>query len=144
MSRGAGSAVTAEVPAEDEQRIRALLARLFEAWAQGDGEAYARCFTEDCDYITFNGIHLRGRRENASLHSALLRTVLRGSRLSADILRLAQLAPDVALVHTAGRGRKRSFQTYMLTRVGGEWLVRSFQNTRVQPFSVWLTRRIQG
>jgi uncharacterized protein (TIGR02246 family) len=129
--------------AEDEQRIRALLARLFAAWAQGDGEAYARCFTEDCDYITFNGMHVRGRRENASLHSALFRTVLRGSKLSADVLRLERLAPEVALVHTAGRGRKRSLQTYVLTKAGGEWLIRSFQNTRVQPFSIWLTGRMR-
>jgi uncharacterized protein (TIGR02246 family) len=129
--------------AEDEQRIRALLARLLEAWAQGDGEAYARCFTEDCDYITFNGMQLHGRRDNASLHSALFRSVLRGSKLCADIVRLERLAPDVALVHTAGRGRKGSLQTYVLTRTSGEWLIRSFQNTRVQPFSVWLTRRMQ-
>jgi uncharacterized protein (TIGR02246 family) len=59
--------------AEDEQRIRALLARMFEAWANGDGEAYASCFTDDCDYITYNGIHLRGRSENASLHNALFK-----------------------------------------------------------------------
>jgi uncharacterized protein (TIGR02246 family) len=128
---------------EDEQRIRALLARLFDAWAKGDGEAYALCFSEDCDYITFNGMHLRGRRENASLHSALFKGVLRGSRLSADVLEIELLAPGVALMHTAGRGRKRSFQSYVLTKASGEWLIRSFQNTKVQPLSVWLTRRMQ-
>lgn len=137
------SDATPGVLPEEERQIRAVLERLFDAWARGDGEAYAGCFTENCDYITFNGMHLHGRHENASLHGALFRTVLRGSRLSADILAIELLAPGVAVVHTAGRGRRRSFQTYVLTKASGAWLVRSFQNTRVQPFSIWLTRRMQ-
>jgi uncharacterized protein (TIGR02246 family) len=127
-------------PGHDEDAIRALLARLFDAWARGDGDAYADCFTEDCDYITFNGIHLRGRDENAKLHVGLFRTVLRGSRLSADVESIVFLAADVALMHTAGDVRKKSYQTYVLTRAGGNWLIRSFQNTKVQPFSVSMTR----
>jgi uncharacterized protein (TIGR02246 family) len=128
--------------AEDEQRIRALLARMFEAWANGDGEAYASCFTDDCDYITYNGIHLRGRSENASLHNALFQTVLRGSKLSADVERIEFLASGTALMHTAGRGRKKSYQTFVLMKVGAEWLIKSFQNTKVHPFSAWMTRMI--
>lgn len=127
-------------PNIDEEQIRALLARLFEAWAKGDGDAYANCFTEDCDYVTFNGMHLRGRAENAGLHTALFQTVLRGAQLSADVESIVLLAPDVALMHTVGSGRKRSYQTYVLTKAGGNWLIRSFQNTKVQPFSVSMTR----
>jgi uncharacterized protein (TIGR02246 family) len=129
--------------AEDEQAIRDLLARLFDAWARGDADAYARCFSEDCDYITFNGMHLHGRSENASLHRALFRTVLRGTRISADILRIRLLAPHVALMHTAGRRGGKSFQTYVLSKAGQEWQIVSFQNTRVRPFSVWLTELMQ-
>jgi uncharacterized protein (TIGR02246 family) len=128
----------------DEQSIRALLARMFDAWAAGDGDAYAHCFTADCDYITFNGMHLRGRAENADLHNVLFRTVLRGSKISADVARIEFLAADVALMHTAARERKKSYQTYVLTKASGEWLIRSFQNTSVQPLSVWITRLIQG
>jgi uncharacterized protein (TIGR02246 family) len=129
--------------AEDEQLIRALLARLSEMWAKGNGDAYAGCFTEDCDYITFNGIHLRGRAENAALHGALFRTVLRGTRLSADIESIEFLAPGVAIAHTTGQGRKRSYQTYVLTKTGADWLIKSFQNTKVQPLSIWMTRLMQ-
>ena len=128
---------------EDEQSIRAP-GRVLEAWASGEGEAYARCFTEDCDYITYNGIHLRGRRENASLHTALFRGPLRGSKLYADIERVERLAPGIALMHTIGGGRNKSYQTYVLTKVGSEWLIRSFQNTKVQPLSVWVTRMMQA
>jgi uncharacterized protein (TIGR02246 family) len=129
--------------AKDEQLIRVLLARLSEMWASGDGDAYAGCFTEDCDYITFNGIHLRGRAENAHLHGALFRTVLRGTRLTADIEKIEFLAPGVAIVHTVGQGRKKSHQTYVLIKIGVDWLIKSFQNTKVQPLSVWVTRLMQ-
>jgi uncharacterized protein (TIGR02246 family) len=129
-------------PAADEMAVRDLLVRLFEAWCQGDGEAYGACFTENSDYIAFNGIHLRGRQENARLHSALFRGVLKGSTISAEVSFLEFLAPTAALVHTVGRGRKRSFQTYVVVKLGNEWRIRSFQNTRVQPLSAWLTRKL--
>jgi uncharacterized protein (TIGR02246 family) len=125
---------------EDKNSIHSLLARLYDAWARGDGECYAACFAEESDYITFNGIHLCGRAENAELHGALFRSVLKGTRLSAEIERIELLGSGVALVHTVGSGRKKSYQTYVMVKSDGEWLIRSFQNTRVQPLSVWMTR----
>jgi uncharacterized protein (TIGR02246 family) len=127
----------------DENSIHLLLARLYDAWARGDGDAYAACFAEKSDYITFNGIHLRSRAENAKLHGALFRSVLKGAQLSAQIESLELLSSGVALLHTVGSGRKKSYQTYVLVKSDSEWLIRSFQNTRVQPFSAWITRWMQ-
>lgn len=129
--------------ADDDNSIRLLLLRLHDAWARGDGDAYAACFTEKSDYITFSGIHLRTRAENAELHAALFRSVLKGTKLSAEIESVELLSNSVALVHTVGRARKKSYQTFVLVKSDGEWLIRSFQNTRVQPFSAWITRRFQ-
>src|ERR1700733_9308840 len=128
---------------DDETAIRSLLTRLYDAWAHGDGAAYSQCFAEQSDYITFNGMHLRGRAENAALHSALFRGVLKGTRLSAEIASIVPLSSGIALVHTAGSGRKKSYQTYILVKSGADWLIRSFQNTRVQPLSIWITRWAQ-
>jgi uncharacterized protein (TIGR02246 family) len=128
---------------EDETAIRSVMTRLYDAWRRGDGAAYAQCFAEQSDYITFNGIHLRGRAENAALHSALFGGALKGTTLSAEIGSIAPLSSGVALVHTTGSGRKRSYQTYVLVKLGADWLIRSFQNTRVQPLSVWVTRWAQ-
>ncbi|MGA2879987.1 MAG: SgcJ/EcaC family oxidoreductase [Bryobacteraceae bacterium] len=128
---------------DDENAIRLLLARLYDAWERGDGAGYAACFAQKSDYITFNGIHLRGQAENAELHGALFRSALRGTKLSAEIESIEVLSSGVALVHTVGRGRKKSYQTYVLVKSGGQWEIRSFQNTRVQPFSVWITRWMQ-
>jgi uncharacterized protein (TIGR02246 family) len=124
----------------DENAIRLLLARLYDAWARGDGPGYAACFAQKSDYITFNGIHLRGRAENAELHGALFRSVLKGTKLSAEIESIELLSSGVALVHTVGSGRKKGYQTYVLIKSGGQWEIRSFQNTRFQPFSAWITR----
>jgi uncharacterized protein (TIGR02246 family) len=123
--------------------IRSLLARLYDAWARGDGDAYAACFDERSDYITFNGVHLRTRAENAELHSALFRGILNGTKLSAEIESIELLSSSIALVHTMGTGRKKSYQTYVLVKSANEWLIRSFQNTRVQRFSIWITRWMQ-
>jgi uncharacterized protein (TIGR02246 family) len=132
------------IPANnDEAAIRALLARMYDAWTRGDGKAYAACFTENSDYITFNGLHLRGRTENAALHGALFRGPLKGSKLSAEIVGLEFLAPGVVLLHTASKGRKPSYQTIVLIKQDGDWFIRSFQNSRVQTFSVWITRWLQ-
>jgi uncharacterized protein (TIGR02246 family) len=117
------SGKAALLAAEDENAIRSVLARLCDAWARGDGEAYAACFAENSDYITFNGMHLRGRAENAKLHSALFRGVLKGTKLSAEIESLELLASGVALIHTAGSGRKTSRQTYVLVKSGADWLI---------------------
>jgi uncharacterized protein (TIGR02246 family) len=131
------------VSTDDETAIRSLLTRLYNAWAHGDGAAYAQCFAERSDYITFNGMHLRGRTENAALHSALFRGVLKDTKLSADIENIELLSSGIALVHTAGSGRKKSYQTYVLMKSGDDWLIRSFQNTRVQALSIWITRWAQ-
>jgi uncharacterized protein (TIGR02246 family) len=128
---------------DDDNSIRLLLARLYDAWACGDGDAYAACFAQKSDYITFNGIHLRTRAENAELHGALFKSGLKVAKLSAEIESLELLSSSIALVHTVGSGRKKSYQTYVLVKSDAEWLIRSFQNTRVQPFSAWITRWMQ-
>jgi hypothetical protein len=48
------------------------------------------------------------------------------------------------LPHTAGQGRTKSYQTYVLTKIGGEWLIKSFQNTKAQPVSVWQAVLLPG
>jgi uncharacterized protein (TIGR02246 family) len=124
----------------DKHAIRALLARLAEAWAKGDASAYAACFTEDASYITFNGLFLKGRAENLSLHDALFKTILKGTTISSEIVGIELLSDNIGLVHTASTGRKESLQTYVVVRTPSGWLIRSFQNTRIDSFSAWITQ----
>ena len=114
------------------------------AWNAGDGDAYAALFTKDCDYIAFDGTHLKGRQANASHHQDLFATVLKGSRMVFEgDPNVRFLAADVALMHAMGSvlmpwqsevtAKRRSNQTYVVVRVGGRWLVTAFHNTRYRP-----------
>jgi uncharacterized protein (TIGR02246 family) len=138
---------TAESP--DVIAVRSLIDRMCDAWAAGDAIAYADCFTQDSDYVTYNGVHLHGREENAALHAALFRGVLKGTKLSARIESVAFLSPNVTLIHTSGAGAKRrqessrhrkSIQTLVAVKQDQQWRIRAFQNVRIRPFSIWVTR----
>lgn len=42
--------------------IEYLFEKLKLAWDRGDGEAYGACFTEDADYVTFQGSICKGEK----------------------------------------------------------------------------------
>ncbi len=92
----------AEITA-NEAAVRALYQQLIEAW--GDTDTYAALFTEDGDYIAFDGSHARGRTEIARAHRPLFEGILKGSRLvEVGIpVEVRFLSPDVALVHRGGQ-----------------------------------------
>ena len=73
------SRLSVEEIAATESAVRTLYQNLIEAW--GDADSYAALFTEEGDYITFDGSHARGRAEIASAHRPLFEGILKGSRL---------------------------------------------------------------
>jgi uncharacterized protein (TIGR02246 family) len=145
------SNATTEATEAAETEVRAHFEKNRLAWA--DTDAYGATFTEDADYLTFYGGRMRGRRGIEDGHRGLFEGVLKGSRLWAAVDGVVFPAPDVALVHSRGgvlkgkrtrpSARALSVQTYVMVRGGdGQWLIRSFQNTRYRPriegFSNWL------
>ena len=138
----------------DERTISELFEQLLEDWARGDGDAYGSRFTEDADYVAFDGTHTRGREDISTSHQELFDKWLKGSRLTGRILSVKFLAPDVALVHATGgtvvRGKtepspeRDSIQTLVAVRRDAEWRFAAFHNGRVRPigggfaaFLVW-------
>ena len=127
----------------DEAQILALFDDLLEDWGRGDGEAYGSRFTEDADYVAFDGTRTRGRREIAASHQQLFDKWLKGTRLTGRILSVTFLGSDVALVHATGstimRGKsvpspeRDSIQTLVAVRDGGGWRFAAFHNSRVRP-----------
>ena len=125
----------------DEQAVRDLFRELLEAWGRGDGPAYGALFTEDADYVAFDGSNRRGSQAIASEHQQLFDTWLKGTRLVEQIDSLRFLAPDVALVHATGgtifpgqrdeRGRRPSIQTLVAVKRDGTWRFTAFHNTRI-------------
>ncbi len=130
---------------DDFDALRALMQRSVQAWGAGDAEAYAACFTEDADYVVFDGARLHGRAINAVMHHRAVEGPLKGSRLEAQLESVRFLSPGVALVHSRAqlvrRGRRRSGQMFRQTLVAvcrdGEWAYAAFQNTRIIDRPMW-------
>ena len=127
----------------DEAKIRALFGDLLGDWGRGDGEAYGSRFTEDADYVAFDGTHTRGRREISTSHQQLFDKYLEGTRLTGCVLSIKFIRKNVALVHATGgtvmRGKTRpsperaSIQTLVAVRESEEWRFAAFHNCRVRP-----------
>lgn len=126
----------------DEQALRDLFHDLSERWNQGDGEAYGTCLTEGCDYVTFNGQHLKGRKEVAKVHQQLFDGVLKGSKMAHSVKDIRFLTPDLAIVHVVGavnlRWQKKapkgrdSINTNVVIKENGEWKITAFHNCRIK------------
>jgi uncharacterized protein (TIGR02246 family) len=139
--------------AADERILRERVHQMFDCWNRGDGHAYAAFYTEDSDYVAFDGRRLQGRSANAELHQALFDGFfLRGSRIEGDVDSVRFVTPDVAIVHSSGGVRlrwqkrlapgRRSSQTLVAVRRDGDWRFAAFHNTRIQPTSGFGFRRI--
>lgn len=134
----------------DEAEVRALLQRLNEAW--GDADVYAALFTEDADYVIFDGSQVTGRAAIAESHRPLFEGFMRGSRLASQITDLRFLTPDVALVHSKGAviqkrqkqasRRAISVQTTVVVRRDGRWQITAFHNTRYRPWNESLLGKV--
>ena len=48
--------------------IRSLYERMMDGWNEGSGNDFAAPFTDDADFVGFDGTHLRGRQEIALFH----------------------------------------------------------------------------
>ncbi len=136
-----------ESTAPDRRAIKTLIDGLAEAWNRHDGVAYASAFTDDADYVAFDGTHVRGRRAIARLHRYLFENALRASRRIFDgNPRLRFLSPDTAVAIIEGAvmmpwqrrsvRRRRSIQTYILVKRDGEWRITAFHTSRVRPMPV--------
>jgi uncharacterized protein (TIGR02246 family) len=127
----------------DEAKIHELFEDLLEDWGRGDGEAYGSRFTDDADYVAFDGSHTKGREDIAFSHQRLFDKFLKGTRLTGRILSIKFPGPDVALIHATGgtvmRGKTKpsperaSIQTLVAVREGSAWRFAAFHNSRVRP-----------
>src|SRR5689334_10110180 len=115
----------------DAEEIRALYLAAMRGWNAGSGEAFAEPFTEDADFIAFDGVCFHGRHEIARFHDPLFKTHLKGTRLVGDVTDVRFVASDVAILHAHGgtvmrgkRGPARerdSVQTMVAVKRDGRW-----------------------
>jgi uncharacterized protein (TIGR02246 family) len=115
----------------DEDAIRAIHQQMIDAWNAGDGTAFAAPFTDDADFVAFEGTHLKGRREIALFNQRIFDTVMKGSRLGGEVKFVRILSPGLAVMHSVVRvtlsgqteaspGRD-SMQLTVVTKRDGQW-----------------------
>ena len=124
-----------------EAAIRYLFSELLDDWGRGDGHAYGSRFTEDADYVAFDGSHTKGRQEISSSHQELFDRWVKGTRLVGSVESVRFLGPEVALVHATGstvfpgedkpRPSRDSIQTLVAVKREGAWIFKAFHNSRI-------------
>jgi uncharacterized protein (TIGR02246 family) len=126
--------------AADEHAIRAILRRMIEAWNAGDGTAFAAPFTDEVDFVVWEGTHLEGRQELAGFTQQIFDTVVKGSRLEGEVKFVRFLSPALAVMHsvvrTTLRGQTKpspsrdSMELIVVTKRDGQWRGQSLMNAR--------------
>lgn len=134
----------------ERRAIQQLGQALQDAWNRGDAAGYASLFTDDADFVAWNGMHGCGRQAIEDGHRPLFEGPLAGSRMvlagdgteSAPPQSLRFVRPDVAIMVTSGSVAlanqsttgpdHQSVQTFALIKNGNRWQVTAFHNTRQQ------------
>ncbi|MEV4159174.1 SgcJ/EcaC family oxidoreductase [Nonomuraea dietziae] len=108
-----------------------LLRRLTETWNAGDATAYAALFTDDADYITYFGLHLKGRQAIEDSHRELFKLPIKLDTPSAEPL-IRRLSPEVQLAIVQGGSNGRpSIVSFAAVETAEGLRFAFFQNTRV-------------
>lgn len=131
---------------DDNAQVREVFERLMKAWTDNDAEAYGQCFTEDADYIAYDGSRASGRQQVVESHDKLFRGVLKGSALNGDVENVRFPARDVAVLigtgsvlmpwHSRMPKSRQSRQTAVLVRTPDGWRITALQNGRVRPLRI--------
>lgn len=132
--------IEAYTQSDDERKIRRVFERLSGAWNIGDAKQFASLFTEDCDYITFRGQHIIGRKNNEELHEQLFKTFLKNTTLATEMKQIKFISEDVAVVHCLGavsstlknNATKNKINTNVLVKTNGEWKIAAFHNSKIE------------
>lgn len=130
----------------DDRELRALFDRMCAAWTAGDAVDYGACFTDDCDYVSFDGTRAHGRAAVVDSHVKLFSGVLYGSALVGRVEGIRHLDGDVALVHGTGSvrvawrrelpRRRLTRNTITAVRTPQGWRAASIHNGRIRPVGV--------
>jgi uncharacterized protein (TIGR02246 family) len=128
--------------AEDKAMIRAAVKQMERGWNMKSGAEFAKPFAEDADYVVINGMHVKGRADNAKSHQYIFDIIYKESSLVATVKQIRFLRPDVAVVHgvsiltfkSNGEEKRGSgFVTQVMAKDNGKWSIAAFQNTSIQP-----------
>jgi uncharacterized protein (TIGR02246 family) len=127
---------------DDEAAIQDLYQQMIDGWNAGNGNAFAAPYTDDSDFIGFDGTYMKGRQEIASFHQMLFDKFLRGSRLIGKIRSMRFVTMDIAIMIAVGgtvmagqsdvEPERNSIHTIVAVKYDNHWYFTAFQNSRAQ------------
>jgi uncharacterized protein (TIGR02246 family) len=132
-----------------EQAAREIAAEWEAAWNTHDMARIAKLLTDDVDWVTVTGGHLKGRLEVERVHAALHETQFQASVWSNQELEIHAVKADVSLVHLrwsvrgdfdpdgSPRQPRSGVFSWLLVEQQGTWRIRAAQGTNAvaQPVS---------
>lgn len=127
---------------DDETAIRSLYRQMVDGWNSGSGDTFAAPFTDDSDFIGFDGTHMKGRQQIAAFHQMLFNNFVKGSRLVGKIRHIRFLSSDFAVMIAvsgtvmAGQSNiepeRNSIHALVAIKHDRKWHFTAFQNSRAQ------------
>lgn len=125
--------------AADEAALRANVKQLETGWNTKSGEAFAKPFAEDADYVIINGMYIKGRDVIAKSHQQIFDTIFKDTTITLSVKQIRYLRPDVAVVHVSGHRDSPTKElvedamiTFVMTKEKDGWVIAAFQNTAVK------------
>lgn len=128
---------------DDGTAINTLYQQTIDGWNTGSGDAFAAPYTDDSDFVGFDGIYLKGRQQIASFHQMLFDKFLKGSCLIGKIRSIRFVTNDIAIMIAVGgtvmagqsdiEPERNSIHTIVaVKRDSSNWYFTAFQNSRAQ------------
>jgi uncharacterized protein (TIGR02246 family) len=127
----------------DLAALRRIWERQAEAWARGDGNAYAMNYTPDADLVNIKGEHLHSRPVIATQIQRYFNNQLKNTHLLRLEEKVRLISPTMAIIvrkdcvlygaEKSCRPDTLSLNTSVAVKHLGKWMITSFHNTLVMP-----------
>jgi uncharacterized protein (TIGR02246 family) len=124
----------------DEEAVRSIHMTMIDAWNAGDAEAFIAPFTDDADFVAFEGTHLKGREAMVGFHRQIFNHAVKGTHLEGEVKFIRFLTPELAVMHSqvgmafAGKEHispsRNSMQLTVAIKQNGEWRAAALMNAR--------------
>lgn len=130
---------------QEEQAIHQVVETMIGGWNTGSGEQFASVFTDDHDFVVWNGYYFTGmnRGQNAANHQGIFDTMYRDTKNHAVVDKIRFIRKDLALIHILAAitpkadARPKDPQVLIsaiLEKQAGSWKILSFHNLDLEVF----------
>ena len=125
----------------DREAAATIVKELEASWNAADGARFGVPFTDDADFVTIRGEHLRSREAIAKGHQGIFDSIYKGSTVRYEVSSVRAIAPGVAVAHVKTElnaptgplaGKHNSLFTIVLVQLQGDWRIAAFHNTLVK------------